>query len=53
MQAEYILTFIRDRKIIVIGKGAFASVVLAKHNGKEVVLKGMVCKHLDEEEKNF
>ena len=36
-------------KIKVIGKGAFASAVLAKHNGEEVVLKEMLCKLWDEE----
>ena len=32
-------------KIKVIEKGAFASAVLAKHNGEEVVLKEIICKH--------
>ena len=36
-------------KIKVIGKGAFVSAVLAKHNGEEVVLKEMLCKLWDEE----
>ena len=40
-------------KIRVIGKGAFASAVLAMHNGEEVVLKEMLCKHWDEEGKKF
>ena len=35
----------KTKKIKVIGKGAFASAVLAKHNGEEVVLKEMLCKH--------
>ena len=36
-------------KIKVIEKGAFASAVLARHNGEEVVLKEILCKHWDEE----
>ena len=40
-------------KIIVIGKGAFASAVLAKHNEEQVVLKDSLCKHWDEERKKF
>ena len=32
-------------RIKVIGNRAFASAVLAQHNGEEVVLKEMLCKH--------
>ena len=32
-------------KTKVIGTGAFASTVLAMHNGEELVLKEMLCKH--------
>ena len=35
-------------KIEVIGQVVFASTVLAKHNGEEVVLKERPCKHVDE-----
>ena len=36
--------FVTER-IKIIGKGTFASAVLAQHNGEEVVLKEMLCKH--------
>ena len=36
------------KKIKVIGQGAFASAVLPKHNGEEVVFKEMLCKNWDE-----
>ena len=39
-------------KFKVIGKEAFASAVLVKHNGEETALKEMLCKHWDEGEKN-
>ena len=38
----------KTERIKVIGKGAFASTVLAKQNEEEVVLKEMLCKHWDE-----
>ena len=47
------LALSKMEKIKVIGKGAFASAVLAKHNGEKVVLKEMLCKHWDEEGKKF
>ena len=46
-------TLSETERIKVIGKEAFASVVLAKHNGEEFVLKEMLCKHWDDEEKKF
>ena len=36
----------------VIGKGLFTLAVLAKYNGKELVLKEMFCNHWDEGKKN-
>ena len=38
-------------KIRVIGKGAFASALLAKFTGMEVAPKEMLCKYWDEEGK--
>ena len=38
-------------RIKVIGKEAFASAVLTKHNREEFALKEMLCKHLDEGKK--
>ena len=40
-------------KIKVIGKGAFASAALAKHNGEQVVLKEILSKHWDKKEKKI
>ena len=45
------LALSETEKIKVTRKGAFASAVLAKHNGEEVVLKEMLCKHWDEGKK--
>ena len=45
------LALSETKKIKVTRKGAFASAVLAKHNGEEVVLKEMLCKHWDEGKK--
>ena len=36
----------------VIGTGVFTLAILAKYNGKELVLKEMFCKHWDEGKKN-
>ena len=38
-------TLSEAERIKVIGKGAFASAVLGKHNGEEIVFKEMLCKH--------
>ena len=46
-------TLSETERIKVIGKEAFASVVLAKHNGEEFVLKEMLCKHWDDEGKKI
>ena len=47
------LALSETEKIKVTRKGVFASAVLAKHKGEEVVLKEMLCKHWDEEGKKF
>ena len=46
-------TLFETERVKVIGKGAFASAVLAKHDGEEVVLKEMLCKHWDVKRKNI
>ena len=46
-------TLSETERIKVIGKGAFASAVVAKHNGEGVVLKEMLCKHWDFEGKKI
>ena len=46
-------TLSKTQRIKIIGKGAFPSAVLAKHNGEEVVFKKVLSKHWDDEGKKF
>ena len=38
-------TVLEIKKVREIGLGHFASVLIARHNGKDFVLKEMFCKH--------
>ena len=38
-------TVLEIKKVREIGLGHFASVLIARHNGKDFVLKKMFCKH--------
>ena len=41
------------KKVREIGRGHFASVLIARHNGEEFVLKKIFCKHWDQEGKKL
>ena len=46
-------TILETKKVREIGRGHFASVLIARHNGEEFVLKEIFCKHWDQERKKF
>ena len=46
-------TILEIKKVREIGRGHFASVLIARHNGEEFVLKRIFCKHWDQEGKKF
>ena len=44
---------ILDKKVREFSRGHFASVLIARHNGEEFILKEIFCKHWDQEGKKF
>ena len=38
-------TVLETKKVREIGRGHFASVLIARHNGEELVVKEIFCKH--------
>ena len=46
-------TILETKKVREIGRGHFASVLIARHNGEEFVVKEILCKHWDQEGKKF
>ena len=46
-------TIFEIKRVREIGRGHFASVLIAMHNGETFVLKKVFCRHWDEEGKKF
>ena len=46
-------TILETKNVREIGRGHFALVLIARHNGEEFVLKQIFCKNWDQEENKF
>ena len=46
-------TILEIKKVREIGREHFASALIARHNAEEFVVKEILCKHRDQEEKKF
>ena len=46
-------TILETKNVREIGRGHFASVLIARHNGEEFIVKEIFCKHWDQQGKKF